>query len=84
MGSRNGSGNDGAARPDGDGFYGDGYDGEYAYGDNGYGDDYGSYGYGYGYGYGGYGDGGGVVLPDNDPNPTNDPFLPGGDSYYGG
>ena len=42
-------------------------------------------GYGYGYdGYDGYGDSGGVVLPDNDPNPTNDPFLPGGDSFYNG
>ncbi len=24
---------------------------------------------------------GGIVLPDNDPNPANDPFLPGGDSF---
>jgi hypothetical protein len=56
-----------------------------AYGDAAYGDD--GYGYGAGYGndgYGGYGDNGGAVLPDNDPNPTNDPFLPGGDSFYGG
>lgn len=53
------------------------------YADNGYGD--GGYGYGgYGYGDSGYGDNGGVALPDNDPNPTNDPFLPGGDSFYGG
>ncbi|MDH3622502.1 MAG: hypothetical protein OES69_08580 [Myxococcales bacterium] len=37
--------------------------------------------------YGGYyggGSGDGVVLPDNDPNPTNDPFLAGGDSFYNG
>ena len=37
--------------------------------------------------YGGGDNGGGTgdfVLPDNDPNPTNDPFLPGGDSFYNG
>lgn len=54
-----------------DGFYDDSY---YAagctYGDNGGGDNGGG--------------GGDFVLPDNDPNPTNDPFLPGGDSFYNG
>lgn len=46
---------------------------------------YGEAGYGEGgYGQSGYGDSGNVVLPDNDPNPTNDAFLPGGDSFYNG
>lgn len=59
---------------------GNGSDNDVGYGDYAYGD-----GYGYGSdGYGSYGDSGGVVLPDNDPNPTNDSFLPGGDSFYGG
>ena len=45
----------------------------------------GGYGQGYaGYGEGSDGGGAGLVLPDNDPNPTNDSFQPGGDSFYNG
>lgn len=73
------------------GLYDEGY-GDYAYGDPIAAGDFvsPSYADGCGNGDGGYerygegGGGDGVVLPDNDPNPTNDSFLPGGDSFYNG